>query len=338
MSAPTSQDDPFGRDTSGSTAYRMTTYDIVKEAFAICKIGVEGETFGAERYQSGRTSLLIMTAGWQAQGIHLFSYEEGTLFLEQGKNNYTLEQVNATNYYTLTQLSSDALTGATTITIDDTELQIDQEQELTIDEDWFISVMLADRTLFWTTVDSVSGNDITIDDALPEDLTEGCFVVFYKDKLRPVERLLSNSVRRVGNFFSTSLIQNESPIETTSHKDFFNLPNKGAQGFTSQSYYQRKLPEGVFWVWQTPQDSTEPLNFTYERKIEDFVNNDDCADWPKYWYEALTYSLANRLALKYRIPAQLKLEIQEIADQALAQALEFDDENEDFSVGLNREV
>lgn len=337
MSSPTSQTDPFGRESSGSTAFRMTTYDIVREAFAICKIGIEGEVFADERYVNGKRSLNIMLAGWQNQGIHLWTYQEGTLFLEAGKNTYTLEQVNATNYHTLTALSADALTGATTVTIDSTELELGQEQTDNIDEDWFISFLLSDNTLFWTTVDSVNLNDVTIDDALPEDLAEGACVVFYRDKIRSVERMLSGAVRRNSNFFSSGP-GNENPIETTSHKDFMNLPNKSSQGTASQTYYQRELPEGTLWVWQTPINSLEPLNFTYERKSEDFVEADDCADWPKSWYEAIVYSLADRLGLKYRIPAQLKAEIQQIAVTALDEALGFDDENEDFSIGFNREV
>lgn len=337
MSAPTSQTDPFGRESSGSTAFRMTTYDIVKKAFAVNKIGIEGEVFSSERYVNGKQTLNIMTANWQNQGIHLFTYQEATLFLEPGKNTYTLEQVHATNYYTKTQLSADALTGATTVTIDSTELELGQEQTDDIDEDWFIGFLLADKSIFWTTVDSVVVNDVTIDDALPEDLTEGCYVVFYRDKIRSVQRLLTGGVRRISNFFSAG-IGNETPIEDTSHKDFMNLPNKGSMGTTSQTYYQRELPQGTLWVWQTPQNSTEPLNFTYERMSEDFVSADDCADWPKTFYMALVYNLADLLGIDYRVPAQLKMEIKEIGLAALDDALGFDDENADFSIGLNREV
>lgn len=337
MSAPTSQTDPFGRESSGSTAFRMTTQDLITEAFALCKIGIEGEDLADERYRNGKRTMNIMCSGWQRQGIHLWTYQEAILFLESGKNSYTLEQVNATNYYTKTKLSADALTGATTVTIDSTELELGQEQTDNISDDWFIAFLLSDNTLFWTTVDSVNLNDVTINDALPEDLTEGCYVVFYRDKVRSVERLLEGGVRRFGNFFSDGF-GNESPIEDTSHKDFYNLPNKGSMGLVSQTYYQRELPEGTLHVWQTPQDSTQPINFTYERKIEDFVNNDDCADWPKYWYEAITYNLAERLGLKYRIPAEVRMQLKAEAEQFLDDTLQFDDENADFSIGLNREV
>ncbi|MGB2264778.1 MAG: hypothetical protein ACPH3C_06300, partial [Glaciecola sp.] len=83
MSLPTSSDDPFGRETSGSTSFRLLTYDIVKEAFTYCGIALdtEGEALTAGYLSEGKRSLNTMIATWQAQGIHLWTYQEGYLFL-----------------------------------------------------------------------------------------------------------------------------------------------------------------------------------------------------------------------------------------------------------------
>jgi hypothetical protein len=336
MSAPTSATDPFGQDSSGSTAFRMTTDDVITEAFSIMQIGIEGESLTPERFANGKRSLNLLLGTWQAQGIHLWTYEEGTLFLEAGKNSYTLEQVQATNYYTLTTTTVASLATDTVVTLATTELKIDQEGTDNLDTDWYIGFLKADNNLFWTTVVSASGDDITITDGIPEDMAIGTQVIFYRDKVRAVERL--HSTRRIDGFYTGTTLTNEVPVALESHQEFFDLPTKGATGVTSLSYYQRKLPEGILWVWQTPQDSLKPINFTYERKLEDFVLNDDCADVPKYWLEALCYGLADRLKIKYRVPPQLSAEIATMADRALSQALEFDDANYDLSVSINREV
>lgn len=336
MSAPVSSTDPFGRDTSGSTAFRMTTSDIIYEAFAICQMGIEGENLTDEMYENGRRSLNLLLSGWQAQGIHLWTYEEGTLFPQGGKSTYTLEQVRATNHYALTALSAAASETDTTVTLDSVTLDVGQEQTETIDEDWYIGFLLSTNEFQWTQVASVSGNDVTIDDGLDEDLEEGDCVVFYKSQIRSVERVLD--VRRVDQPFNTSGFQNETPVKFVSHQEFFNLPNKAAQGQASEAYYQRSLPEGVLYVWQTPKNALTWVNFTYERKIDDFVNVDDCADVPKYWLEPICYGLANKLKIKYRVPAQLSQEIQATATQTLAQALDFDDENYDLSVSINGSI
>lgn len=336
MSAPTSSTDPFGQDASGSTAFRMTTSDIINEAFALCQIGFEGEDLTQEQYENGRRSLNLLLSNWQAQGIHLWTYEEGTLFPEPGKNSYTLEQVRATNHYTLTALTTAASETDTTVTLDSVELDIGQEQTADIAEDWYIGFLLADHSIQWTQVASRSGSDVTIDDGLSEDLSVGACVIFYRDQVASVERLLN--VRRVDQAFTSGNFTNETPINFVSHQQFFNLPNKKGQGLPSEAYYQRSLPEGVLYLWQTPQNSATLINFTYERKIDDFVNNDDCADVPKYWLEAMCYGLADRLKVKYRVPAQLSKEIKEQASESLSQALTFDDENYDLSVTINRSV
>lgn len=336
MSAPVSTVDPFGRDTSGSTAFRMTTSDMIQEGFAICQMGIEGESLTDEMYENGRRSLNLLLSGWQAQGIHLWTYEEGVLFPVGGKNSYTLEQVRATNYYTLTTLTTAALAAATTVTLDSVTLNIGQEQTATIDEDWYIGFLLSTNEFQWTQVASVAGSDVTIDDGLSEALDAGACVVFYRDQISSVERVLD--VRRLDQPFNTSGFQNETPIQFVAHQQFFNLPNKAAQGLASTAYYQRSLPEGVLWIWQTPRNALTWISFTYERKIDDFVNVDDCADVPKYWLEAMCYGLADKLKIKYRVPAQLSQEIAMAAQSTLSQALTFDDENYDFSVSINRSV
>lgn len=336
MSAPTSSTDPFGQSTSGSTAFRMTTSDIITEAFAICQMAIEGEALTDEMYENGRRSLNLLLSGWQAQGIHLWTYEEGILFPQAGRNSYTLEQVRATNYYTLTALTTAASETDTIVTLDSTTLNLGQEQTDTIDEDWYIGFLLSDNSLQWTTVASVSGSDVTIDDGLDEDLAAGACVVFYKSQISSVERVLD--VRRVDQPFNANGFKNETPIKFVAHQEFFNLPNKAAQGLASEAYYQRSLPEGTLYVWQTPRNALTWIAFTYERKIDDFVDVDDCADVPKYWLDAMCHGLANRLKIKYRVPAQLSQEIQSLANETLAQALTFDDENYDLSVTINRSV
>jgi len=334
MSAPVSTADPFGRSSSGSTAFRMTTSDIIREAFAICQIGIEGETLSADQFENGRRSLNILLTSFLNQGLHLWTYSEGIVFLEAGKNNYTLEQVRATDYYTKTELTTDALTAATTVTVSTTELELGQEVTDFLDADWWIGFLKEDCNIFWTQVTSVSGNDVTIDDGLPEDMDSGTQLVFYRDQIDSVDRIFNDSVRRLDGFWS-STGPNTTPLFSLSHKRFFDLPTQDSLGQVSQTYYQRSLPQGTLWTWQTPADSTYPLTFTYERKIDDFVNNDDCADMPKSWLEAVTYNLADRLKIKYRVPQQLSMEIKEIAIRSLSDALAFDNENTDLEISLN---
>lgn len=325
MALPTSADDPFGRATSGSTSFRLLTYDIVKEAFTYCGIALdtEGEALTAGYLSEGKRSLNTMIATWQAQGIHLWTYQEGYLFLEAGVNSYILEQVRATNRYTTTDSTTDIVTGGNTVELSTT---------LELDEDWWLGVVNTDCNIVWRQVDSVSDPEVTIQETWPEDIEAGATVYYYQNQVRPVERLLD--VRRT----ALSSNNNETPVAFESHQHFFRLPDKQSQGSISEATYDRTLPEGVLYVWQTPANSSEQVRFTYERKIEDFIENDDCPDFPKYWMEALTFGLAQRLAAKYNVPAARKADIKEMAYETMEQALSFDNANYSMDISINRTV
>jgi len=264
-----------------------------------------------------------MIATWQAQGIHLWTYQEGYLFLEAGVNSYTIEQVRATNRYLQTTTTTDITTGGNTV-----ELASTSE----IDEDWYIGVMNSSNNLVWRTVASVLDPEVTIDDTWPEDIASGADVYYYESQVRPIERVLD--VRR-NTLGQTS---NETPVAFESHEHFFRLPQKESQGTISEATYDRTLAQGVLYVWQTPANSSEQVRFTYERKIEDFIENDDCPDFPKYWLEALVFNLAKRLGAKYNISDRRKLEIKELAMETLDQALDFDNANYTVGITMNRSI
>jgi hypothetical protein len=323
MSLPTSSTDPFGRSTSGSTSFRLLAYDIVKEAFTYCGISLdtEGEALSAGYLSEGKSSLNSMVATWQAQGIHLWTYQEAYLFLESGVNSYTLEQVRATNRYLTTTTTTAIVTGGNTV-----ELASTSE----IDENWWIGINNSDNNLVWRQIDSVTDPEATIQTTWPSDIDAGATVYYYESQVRPVERVLD--VRRT----TLPSASNETPIALESHQHFFRLPQKTSQGSVSEATYDRTLAEGVLYIWQTPANSSEQIRFTYERKLEDFINNDDCPDFPKYWMEALTFNLAQRLAAKFNVPDRRKIEIKQLALETLDQALEFDNANYDITFSMNR--
>lgn len=323
MALPTSTEDPFGRATSGDTSFRLLAYDIVKEAFAYCGISLdtEGEALSAGYLSEGMRSLNTLTATWQAQGIHLWSYTEGYMFLEAGVNSYTPEQVRATNRYLSTTTTTAIVAAGNTV-----ELASVSE----LDVDWWIGVMDADNNLVWREVLSVADPLVTITTTWPDNIDSGAKVFYYQSQVRPIERVLD--VRRI-NIISGN---NETPVQFDAHQRYARLPNKESQGSLSEAAYDRVLPEGVMYVWQTPRDSSEQLRFTYERKLEDFVDNDDCPDFPKYWMEALVFNLAKRLAAKYNAPLTRKQDIYAMAEETLNQALSFDDENHDIDISINR--
>lgn len=308
--------------TSGSTSFNLTCNGIIREAFDLLEMATEGEDYTAEEYVRARRSLNLMLATWQAQGIHLWTYTEATLFLEADVQSYILENVKATNRELRTALTSAAVDTDTTVTLDSVSELADM---------WVIGIMKDDNNLFWTTVNGApTGNVVTLTDALDGDAAAGNTVFYYETGVAPIERVLE--MRRSDGFV------NDTPIDQVSHQEFFDLPFKTATGGLSQAYYDRQRGNGVLYIWPVPDNSLQLVRLTTERRLEDFVDTDDDPDIPKYWLEAMVTNLARRLGVKFRVPKDVLVEVKEMAVDALDLALSFDVEVTDISVSLNREV
>lgn len=318
--------------TSGVTSFRLLTSELVNEAFALLQMSIEGASISAEMYNEGVRTLNILMAKFQDYGLHLWTYDEGILFLEGGKSVYIIEESKSTNEYYQTHLTADATSPTTTFTVNTDLSTYNVATEETPAVDWFVGIMKNDNALFWSTVvtyDSGTGA-LEIADAIDGDANENCTVFLYKNTIKEIDRILQ--MRR------TDYLVNDSPLDFTSRDEYFRLPNKDSLGIPAQSYYSRGLPYGKLYLWPAAQDSQTLIRFIYERKLEDFVNVDDCPDIPKYWIEALTAQCAKRLGIKYRVPPIVMQEVKELAETSLNEALAYDNEQHDIEFSVNRRV
>ena len=125
-----------------------------------------------------------MCKGWQASGIHVWSEEECTLFLQTGQMLYSLggsstDHACLTSGYVQTALSADAAASATTISVDSVT---------GIANGYHIGIQVDAGTNFWTTVNGApSGTTVTLTNAMPSQATQGAFVFSYGTPLmRPL--------------------------------------------------------------------------------------------------------------------------------------------------------
>lgn len=98
----------------------------------------------------------------------------------------------------------------------------------------------------------------------------------------------------------TSLI--DTPLREWSQAEYLEMPNKAASSIPTAFYYNPQTTGGTLYVWPAPSSDTAAafeLQITYTRKIQDFVGTGDDADLPQEWLQALTYALAEQLAIKY---------------------------------------
>lgn len=96
--------------------------------------------------------------------------------------------------------------------------------------------------------------------------------------------------------------QIDVPLMQWSQEEYLAQPNKSVASIPTAFYYNPQATAGTLYVWPAPSTSTASdfeLQITYLRKIQDFDNSNDDADLPQEWLQALTYALAEQLAIKY---------------------------------------
>lgn len=281
--------------TSGIYTLSKTLNEVAAEAFDLLQVGADGETLGGDMIGRAKASLNLMLKEWQTQGIHLWSYTEGSLFLAVGQEKYDFREATTHIANTWFETTTTAATIAGANTIEVTNADDIQDEDV-------IGVIQNDNNLFWTTVNGApAGLTVTLTDNITLPTISGAFVRNYRvgtataPELIPVSRILN--VRRQE---STDY---EIPIVFESRQDYFDLPNKSQVGTPIQAYYSRQdlagETSGIMYLWNSPISSVPVINFTYERKIQIMVNEDDTLDVPDYAQDAVIYNLAVKLIPKY---------------------------------------
>lgn len=269
--------------TSNSTNFTMTTSEIVSDSLRLLDVLGIGETLSGEDYSLGVRQLNLMIKSWQAQGIHLWTETEGIVFTDADQASYELggsSPDKASEEDIKTELSADADSGATSLTVDSTTGMAASDN---------IGIELDSGAIQWTTISSVdSSTTLTLAAALTGDAaTDNNVYAYTTDLTRPLE---ISSVR----------FRNDDGTDTTlrrlSRDDYFKLSNKASEGRPNSFYFDRQRDKGILYVYPVPTDCSGRLMITFSRQIHDFDASTDNPDLPTEWLEAIIWNLAIRLS------------------------------------------
>lgn len=115
------------------------------------------------------------------------------------------------------------------------------------------------------------------------------------------------------------------PITQMSRSDYFDLPDKAGEGNPISWWFDPQRATRLLYVYKVPSAAiaaSTTLRYTYQRVIEDVDDLDNDPDVPQEWLEALTYALAARLIVPFRVitnsPA-IAAEVKERAQVLIAQ-------------------
>lgn len=276
--------------TSGSTNFTLTRNELISNALQLLGILASGETAQTNDITFCSSVLNAMVKAWMAQGIHLWTEEEGTIYFVENQATYNLPGANGSDGSGTpveTTLSVTAAAAASTITCTTVTGMSSGD---------VIGIELDDNTIQWTTINGAPNTTtliVTLTTPLTGQATLSNNVYTYTTALpRPIS---INSVRcRDSNNF-------DRYVKILPREDYMRIPQKSLSGQPIIIYYTPQLTTGVLYVWPTPSQVSQRLKITYLRTIQDLDAAGDNFDFPQEWLECLTYNLAVRVAPSYGI-------------------------------------
>lgn len=304
--------------TSGTSIWNATAVAIITSAYR--KVGAvdENETPTDGMYSSALFSLNSLVKEWMASGIHVWTEQEGVLFLQKDQSRYLIGGTTTDNYtdnndWQLLTLTASAASGASSITVISTTGVASAD---------YIGVVLDSGTTQWTTVNGApTSTVVTLTATLTGAAASGNFAFAYTTKLvRPLKIPGMRSLTYSG--------LTEIPLMVYSRKEYTNLPNKASSGPPNIFFYSPQLVSGELFVWPVPANSQNGMKFTWYRPIQDFNSTADTGDIPQEWVGALVWNLAVELAVDFGVPLPKFQLIKAMADEKLEKCLGWDREME----------
>jgi hypothetical protein len=323
----------FGTPNVSETPnYSPIATELMTVAFQKMNIINEVETPTPGQFKTAFRALNSMMKELEATGIHVWTEEEGILFLQPGQARYLLGGTSTPDHatdafdYVLTTLAADASAGAGAVTVTDAT---------GIDDGDSFGVLLDNGFTFWTTVNGAPAGDVvTLTAPLPSASSTNNWVYAYTTPLlRPLR--IPFSRRLAFNVAGQQL----TPIRMLSRQEYFNLPNPLSAGTPTQVYYNPSRDQGQFFVWPVTNagslQNSNAMRFTYYRPINGFLSPNNTADLPDEWTNALQWNLAKEMLTDFSVPTERRAEIKMEAAAKLELVMGWDREPEDIFFGVD---
>ena len=302
---------------SGTNTFSQTRNDIINRAYKIIGIKTRGRDLTAEEINDASEALNLYVKGLKSEGVYLWKYAEGNLFLKIGQESYILDgaTANATESFVQTTTSATATSGANSVVVA-------SASGFTIG--YNIGIMQDNGNLHWTTNSNIVGTTITLTSPLTNNVLSGATVYVYQTKITRPEAITSARRRDSSNY--------DTPLNELARNDYFNLAQKTVIGQPTQFYYDKQLSSGIFYLYQAPNDATNTIKFTFQKMFFDFNTGNDNPDFPIEWAETLAFGLAFRLSYDFSIDKTKSEQIKRTYDEMLRNLKGYDREDSIYFV------
>ncbi len=302
---------------SGTNTFTQTRNNIINRAYKIIGIKTRGRDLTAEEINEASEALNLYVKGLKSEGVYLWKYAEGTLFLKVGQESYILDgtTANATESFAQTTTNATATSGANLI-------EVINASGFTIG--YNIGIMQNDGNLHWTTISNIVGTTITLTAPLTDNVSNEATVYVYQTKITRPEAITSARRRDSSNY--------DTPLNELARSDYFNLAQKTVIGQPTQFYYDKQLSSGTIYLYQAPDDASNTIKFTFQKMFFDLNTGNDNPDFPIEWAETLAFGLASRLSYDFSIDKTKSEQIKRTYDEMLRNLKGYDREDSIYFV------
>jgi len=310
--------------TSGTSSFTYNRDQIIKMAYR--KLGVinASETPNAQLIQDASDALNLWVKALNATGLHIWTEEEATLFLQPNQISYALGGTttdNCTGSYTATTLAASAATNATSINV---------ASATGFGSGYYVGVALDSGSIFWTTQSgAASGATITLAGGLTGSASSGNPVFVYQTQIIRPLRVVSTRRYNLPSGIDTQMMQ-------WARIDYRNQPNKNATGTVTASFYDPRggaNTQGILNVWPAPSDATNAVKMTYWRPVQNFTTSANTPDLPEEWGLCLVWNLAKEMGPEFDVTPNRWAMIKEMAAGHLDNVSGWDREPESYLFG-----
>jgi hypothetical protein len=288
--------------TSGSVDFSISRDNVITDALLLLGQLTAGEPVSTEETTIAARRLNAMVKRWQAKGIKLWKVAEAVVFLEASKAVYEIGGVSPADRAAYrrvedvaikTELAADALSGATTISVDSISGIANLDK---------IGIVQNTGTVRWTTVSGApSGSSVVLAAGLTANAaTDNHVYAFTTNLPRPLQ-VVEAQLRNADEI--------DIPVQIISRQEYQDLPNKSSTGVVTQIYYNPQRDKGYLYTWPVSDTANSRLIFTAYLPLEDFDAAGDTPDFPQEWYDPLAFNLAVELAPMYGVVGDEKLEL-----------------------------
>ena len=270
--------------TSGTYNFSVSRDTILRVAALNLNKLDEVEGLSPQETTDMTTLLNMLTKQWMgktdfAPGLKVFSRKHGHLMLSSLVNNYTLNSTTPgwTNNLVQSNTNLTVSSGAS--------VQVVSSVGMTIGDNF--GVDLDAGYIYWTKIQNIVGNVITITGAIPSQASSGAAIYDYTvGAQQPLD---------IETAFLRDSTNSDTPLRVYTIEEYDSLPNKAQKTNLSDPtgiYYEYQNGQGTLYTDVFCSDGTKHICLSYMEATQDFNNPLDTPYYPQQWYLPLALELS----------------------------------------------